>query len=231
MSVTMHERYLQSLKNIEGWVIVAEWAERFGQDFPDLLEKANREAEQQKNDTTGLREIAARISSCIATHRFDEHIEIDSSERPRKVRYLSAVEQEQHTAEELEEDVAPLKRGELIKRDEAALTPKEKYRVDEFESISKQLKAYFGLEFEVDHAHALLNSFEAGTHHPDNLQLLLKTHNAKKHCNNWQRFNLTEQVDYIDAAIKLQTLVAPRMGIVVDSSILASLFERLKAIY
>lgn len=231
MSLKMHERYLQSLKNIEGWVTVAEWAERFGLDFPDLLEKADREAEQQKNDTTGLREIAARISSCIATHLFDDHIEIDSSERPRRVRYLSEVEQEIHSAEELEEDVAPLKRGELIKRDEAALTPKEKYRIDEFEVIAKQLKVYFGLEFEVDHARALLNHLDAGPHHPDNLQLLLKAHNAKKNSHNWQRFSLAEQVDYIDAAIKLQFLVAPRLGIDVDSSILTSLFERLKAIY
>lgn len=117
MSLKMHKRYLQSLKNIEGWVTVAEWAERFG------------------------------------------------------------------------------------------------------------------LEFKVDHARALLNPLDAGAHYSDNLQLLLKAHNAKKNSHNWQRFNLAEQMDYIDAALKLQSLVAPRLGIDVDSSILTSLFERLKAIY
>jgi hypothetical protein len=231
MSETMQERYIQSLQNIGEWVTVAEWAERVGQDYPDVLAKAEVEAENQKNDTTGLREIAARISSRISRGRFADFIEIDTSEKPRKVRYLAEEEQARHDAEEVEEDVAPLKRTEIIKRDEGALSPQERYRVDEFETIAKQLKVYFGLDFEVDHAKALLNPSDPGPHHPNNLQLLLKAHNGKKNSGNWSRFTLSEQIDYLQAAIKLQTLVAPRMNIEVESSIIESLFGRLRAIY
>jgi hypothetical protein len=64
------------------------------------------------------------------------------------------------------------------------------------------------LDFEVDHSQALLNPDSPGKHHPDNLQLLLKSHNGKKHSKNWERFSLEEQVEYITTAINLQKIVA-----------------------
>lgn len=228
---TKQARFIESLKNINDWVSVAEWAVRVGEDYPDILADADRDALNQKNDTTGLREIAARLSSRISSGAFRDFIEIDASERPKKVRYSEKEEIEQHESEELEEDVAPLKRNEIIRRDQATLSAKEQYRIDEFEAISKQLKTYFGLEFEVDHASALLNPGNPGKHHPNNLQLLLKTHNAKKGADNWKRFDLDEQINYLQTAINLQNQVAARMGIIVDNSILESLLERIRAVF
>ncbi|MDY7025207.1 MAG: hypothetical protein SVC26_02565 [Pseudomonadota bacterium] len=75
------------------------------------------------------------------------------------------------------------------------------------------------------------NKREQGKHHPDNLQLLLKAHNASKNNTDWVRFTFEEQVDYIKSAIHLQSLIAGRMGIEIDSSVLDSLFVRLKQIY
>jgi len=99
------------------------------------------------------------------------------------------------------------------------------------ETISKQLRAYFGLDFEVDHAIALLNQTQPGIHHPDNFQLLLKAHNSKKSNNNWDRFTLNEQIEYILAAIKLQDLVASRFHIDMENTVFDSLIERLKSVY
>lgn len=73
------EKYLEALKTFTDYVTVSEWAQRFSEMFPDELQKANEQAANQKQDTTGLREIAARIS--IALHslvadKFD--VEIDN---------------------------------------------------------------------------------------------------------------------------------------------------------
>lgn len=231
MSKSFREKYLEALQTFDDWVLVSEWAQRFGEIYPELLEKANREAENQANDTTGLREIAARISSIISQGAYKDKIEIDTSERPRKVRYISDAERLQHETHEIEEDIAPLKRSEIIRLAEQAMSNAEKYRVDEFEVISKQLKRYFGLDFEVDHAQALLNKDQPGMHHPDNLQLILKSHNAKKNNDSWPRFSLEEQVKYIESVIETQGIVAKRMGLDITTEVLGSLLGRLSKIY
>jgi hypothetical protein len=229
--MSMRSKYLEALKTFDDWVIVSEWAQRFGELYPDLLAKAEREAENQANETTGLREIAARISSVISNGAYKNQIEIDTSERPRKVRYIPEELRDEHDAQDIEEDVEPLRRGEIIKRDLNEWHQKDQYRNDEFENISKQLKAFLGIEFEVDHAAALLNSDNPGKHHPDNFQLLLKAHNARKKNDNWPRFTFDEQTEYIHAAIRLQLIVAPKLNIEMDESVIDSLLERLSKVF
>jgi len=94
-----------------------------------LLIAADAQAAKQKNDTTGLREIAARLSSRLSSGGFGASVEVDASERPKKVRFLSAVEQKEHEAQEVEEDLAPLRRIDIIKRDSEQLSVAEQYRV------------------------------------------------------------------------------------------------------
>lgn len=103
--------------------------------------------------------------------------------------------------------------------------------VAEFEAIAKQLREYFGLNFEVDHAQALLNKDDPGSHHPDNLQLLLKAHNGTKNNKNWKRFSLEEQVAYIKAAIAFQALISERLGIDMVNTVLEALYSRLERVY
>jgi hypothetical protein len=211
--MSLDKKYLEALKATEGWVKVSEWAIRVGKLFPDVLEKAEIQAANQASETTGLREIAARISSRISSGAFSKEIEIDYSEKPRLVRYLQPTEQATHEEEEIEEDLAPLKRSEIIKKAADAFNTVERYRVSEFEAISAQLKQCFALSFEVDHAKSLLNQADPGPHHPDNLQLLLKAHNGMKNNHNWERFSVEEQIEYIEAAIKMQSLIATRLKI------------------
>ncbi len=229
MNIT--EKYIEALKSFDDWVIVSEWATRFGELHPDLLEKANKEAENQANETTGLREIAARISSAISRGAYENKIEIDSSERPRKIRFLTKELRTEYESHEIEEDIAPLKRDEIIRLAMQSMGSLEKYRGSEFEAIAKLLKSYFGLDFEVDHACALLSKDKPGVHHPDNFQLILKAHNAKKNNNNWDRFTIDEQVDYIESAIKMQKIVSSRFNIEIDLTVLDSLLERLKKVF
>lgn len=229
MSIT--EKYLEALSINDGWITVSQWAEKFGEMFPDLLEKAHNEAINQKTPSTGLREIAARISSNISRGAYTGLIEIDESERPRRVRRLTAAESENYIEKEIEDDLEPLTRSQKIKNDIEALSTKDRYRLSEFENIIDQLRSLFSLDFELDHAKALLNSTDPGSHHPDNIQILLKAHNRNKGVNNWPRFTFEEQVAYLRANIHVQRLVASRMGVDITEDVIESIIKRLELIY
>lgn len=230
-SQSISEKYLETLKENSDWITVSEWAIAVGEKFPDLLDKANKEAIQQKNETTGLREIAARISSRLATGGFDSHVDIDKTERPKKVRYRTSQEIKVDVENELEEDLAPLTRAEKEKNEEKLWTVKEKYRISELRTIISQLKHFFNLDFEFEHSKALMNPVDPGRHHPDNIQLLWKSHNARKNNDNWERFTIEEQIEYIRSLVRVQELVSSRMKIEIEKDVINSLMERLKSVY
>ena len=227
----IHEKYLEALKTFTDFVTISEWAVKFSEMYPDELEKANKQAANQKIDTTGLKEIAARMSSRISAGGFSKTVQIDDSERPKKVKYITEDELEELIQNEIDEDVEPLRRQDIINHANDQMKVLELYRISEFENIQKAFKLFFGVDFEIDHAQALLNDDTQGEHHPDNLQFLLKYHNGKKNKNSWNRFSFEEQVDYITKTISLQSLVADKFDIKIDKKILESLIDRLKAIY
>jgi len=230
-SALISERYLDALRKINGWTTVSDWAIKVGDLYPELLEKANLEAKGHKRPTTGIREIAARISSWVSTDGFAGKIEVDESERPKRVRILSDEEAYHYQEKSLESDLEPLSRAQKIKSDEATLNTKEKYRLAEFEAIINQLKSFFNLDFEFEHAKAILNPKDPGRHHPDNVQILLKSHNRLKGSANWERFTLKEQVEYIEAVVRVQKLVSSKMQIDLHDDVVGSIVERLKLVY
>lgn len=225
------EKYLESLKTFTDYVTVSEWAQRFSVMFPDELQKANEQAANQKQDTTGLREIAARISSRLSTGGYSKEVLIDDSERPRKVKYITKDELIVQEQIEIDEDIEPIRRQDIINNATNQLKIYELYRITEFENIQKAFKQFFGLDFEIDHAEALLNSEKQGEHHPSNLQLLLKYHNGKKNKNSWKRFTFDEQAEYIKKTIALHSLVAHKFDVEIDNKIYDSLLNRLKEVY
>jgi len=123
--MTKSKNYLEALKSFDKWVIVSEWATRVGELYPDLLETANQQAANQANDTTRLRELAARISSNLSSGGFLD-VEVDDSERPRKVRYISDTDKQTKIDDELEADIEPLTRAERIRSDFENLTEIER---------------------------------------------------------------------------------------------------------
>ena len=225
------EKYLEAIKTFTDYVTISEWAIKFSELYPDELEKANQQAANQKNDTTGLREIAARISSRLSTGGYSKEVLIDDSERPRKVKYITKDELIEQEQIEIDEDIEPLRRQDIINNATNQLEIFALYRITEFENIQKAFKQFFGLDFEIDHAEALLNNEKQGEHHPNNLQLLLKYHNGKKNKNSWNRFTFDEQVDYIKKSVALHSLVADKFEVEIDNKILDSLLNRLNEIY
>jgi hypothetical protein len=225
------EKYLETLRVINDWTTVSEWAVKFGELHPDLLEKAHNEALNHKKPSTGLREIAARIGSWISTGDFEQWVQVDDSERPRKVRYISPEEATKIVVKEIEEDVEPLNRAERIFEHEKSLTQKEKYRVAEIFDIAKTTSRMFRLDFEVDHAQAILSETNPGKHHPDNLQILTKSHNVRKNNSNWVRFTFEEQIDYMKSVIKVQKIVEHKMALELDDALIENIISRLKLVY
>ena len=171
--------------------------------------------------------MAARMSSMIASGRFDDCVSVNRSERRMKIKYISVSDREEIQTEEDEE----ITREEKIQSDIENLTVQELYRIEEVESINKQLKHDFCLDFELDHAKAIRNKEDPGTHHPNNLQLLLKIHNNRKSHKNWQRFTFDEQVEYLKAVINVQLLVSKKMCIEIHDDVIQKIIDRLKLIY
>lgn len=227
----IHEKYLEALKSFTDFITISEWAVKFGEMYPEELEKANEQAAKQKNDTTGIREIAARMSSRISAGGFVDTVQIDDSERPKKVKYITKDQLEENIQKEIEEDIEPLRRQDIINNAIDKMQILDLYRISEFENIQKAFKQFFGVDFEIDHAEALLNDEKQGDHHPDNLQFLLKFHNAKKNKKSWERFTLEKQSDYIKQTISLQSVVADRFDVKINNKILESLMNRLKEVY
>lgn len=226
------EQYIEALKSFNDHVTVSKWAEKVVENYPDFLEKVEKQANKHKNPTTGLREITARISATLSRNKFT-NVDVDSSERPKRVKYITPEELKEKIKENVEEDTFSLTRNEIIKNSEKSLeNTNNLYRIKELNDIQLKFKQFLNIDFEVDHAKALLNKTDPGEHHPDNLQLLLKYHNSKKNSNNWDRFNFKEQKEYILKVVELQKVVGVvRVGITIDENIVNSLLSRLEAIY
>jgi hypothetical protein len=222
---SISEKYLEALVNLDDWVTVSEWASQVEIMFPDLLQKANEEAKNQKRKTSGHKELTARIHSNMVRKAYEGKIEVDESERPKKVKFLA------HPELIEEEENKSISRDEIKFRDKEEWTENDRYRFDELEKIKKQLSTYLGVSFELDHAEALLNKSKPGKHHPDNLQILIKGHNGKKSDSSWGRFNLNEQIDYLNTMITAYNIIASKNDLDVEQGIISSLIERLKIVY
>lgn len=223
-------KYLEALKAAEAWVTVSDWAKKVAELYPEILAKADQEARGHKRKTNGLREIAARISSVIASGGYEGLILVDESQSPRRVKFLSF---DSTRSKELlaKEDIEEFDREVRIQSDYEKLSKVQQYRINELKEIARALKDVTGLSFHLDHAKALKNKTHPGKHGPENAQILLQIHNSGKSNSNWKRFSLKEQIDYITAAVRLQQLVAKKSRSKIDRKFLSSVLARLKAIY
>ena len=223
--MTITEKYIEALKEIGDWATAGEWALKVAEMYPDIMENANEQAKNQKNDTTGMRELTARLHSNVSRGAYEGKIEIDMDERPRKFRYALPEDIEKRIDEELDEEMACLTRTERIKKDYESLSTYDKYRIQELEAIAKAFNSYFKTDIEVDHAQSLMGD-NPGRHHPDNLQLISKTHNRIKSKKSWERMNLEKQLEYLEKMMAYHEMVFD-----VDDEILASLVERVRKVY
>lgn len=228
---SIRERYLLSLQKVGDWLTISDWAKVVAKDNPDLLDSANEQAKNQKQKTTGLREIAARLSSLTSSGALNDFILVDLESKPRRVMFATKDEIAAAQRIEIEEETEELTREDIIREHAEKFSTEERYRLSELEQIIKQLKLHFHLDFELDHASALLNEENPGKHHPDNVQLLLKSHNVRKNKQNWNRFSFEEQVEYLSAVVKVQKIVSSKMSIDLDEKVIDRIVKRLQLVY
>lgn len=224
MSKTKIECYLESLKRLDDWVTIGEWSNQVATDYPEILQEAEEQAKGHKRETTGIREIRARLGSRVSTGGYKDHVKVDQSERPKRVKYI-------HKEEAENEEIEEIKRDQIEFEDASSWTEDAKYRVEELKKIKKALGDYMGVSLVIDHAEALMNKDKRGKHHPDNMQILIHGHNVKKSNSNWKRFSFDEQITYLKKINESYLLISNVNGMSIENETIDRLFERLKTVY
>lgn len=220
-----NEKYLEALKQIKDWTTVSDWAKKVAELYPEILKEANKQSKSYKRPSTGVREIAARIGAKFSTTTYDGLVEIDDSQRPRRVRFIkSQISQHNQKLSEKEE----YNRSKKIRYDNKNLSSHENYRKKEFEKITKTLSKELHINFELEHAAPLKGG---GKDNPNNMQILIKAHNGKKSTSKWTRFTLEEQIDYIRALIDIQKNLEKKMGVKLNDKIIEMVIANLRNIF
>ncbi len=135
-----------------------------------------------------------------------------------------------NVAEEQEVQSAPT-RADIIKRDLSQMSVYDKYRLSEFEYIRNILNSVFNLDFDVDHAQAIANPDQPGSHHPDNLQIMTRRFNAVKNRKSWDRFSFEKQDKHIRHYAEHHLQHAKELGIDASQELLDLLIKRLEIVY
>ena len=84
------------------------------------------------------------------------------------------------------------------------------------------------LKFEVDHVSAVKNG---GKETANNMQILIKAHNAGKGTSKWRRFKSHEQIDYIKAVVKVQSILAKTNNIKLEKDFIDRIIKDLENIF
>ena len=141
--------------------------------------------------------------------------------------YFSSVEIENA----VQEAKNRLSRDAIIRRDLDEMSAYDRYRLEEIYTITKDLNKYFNLNFEVDHAQALLNMENPGQHHPDNLQILIERRNRIKGSNNWDRYSIDKQEEHLRYHVADHLEEGDLLGVTGCNEILEALIHRLRLVY
>lgn len=59
----------------------------------------------------------------------------------------------------------------------------------------------------------------------------LRSHNSTKSSSNCSRISLEEQIEYIEAVVSVQKIVAKRMGVDLHDEIIKAIIARLRLVY
>jgi hypothetical protein len=115
---------------------------------------------------------------------------------------LQEIEETEEIDQAVEDEKSELTREKKIKSDYDQLSTFEKFKIDQFYSIVKQINNVLNLRrnqdksfyFEVDHCQTIK---EGGSHIASNLQLITQEHNAVKNYHSTDRMTWDHQYDYI----------------------------------
>ncbi len=208
-----------------------EWAELVGKKYPELLKKATLQGSSRSPSRSGVSILSTSMSASLRGSKESVFIETVVVDNLTKFRYITEEKSLENIEKALDEEELYSTRAEIIKAGNSVMTKFDSFRYKEFQEIQKNFKTLLKLDFEIDHANALMNPTEPGDHHPDNLQLLNSRFNSIKGKYNWKRFTIEEQVKHIRdyAAPYLEHKI--NLNIEYGEDCLEILIKRLEAIY
>ncbi len=225
------EKSMETLEKTTGWLELWDWADLVYAEHSDIAAVMDSRGAGWAIPKPGRRVIWGELQGITrGNQRQPKNLIVDTS-GIKKVTYASdeEIEEYESNAEAKEEEY--LSRKDIIKRDEESLTQIEKWNIDDFYVIAKMLNDSFNLDFEVDHAKALMNPIDPGNHHPDNLQILSKRFNGIKNSKNWDRYSWEEQEEHIRDCVDPYLKNRERLDIDGTKEDLDYIIDRLKKIY
>jgi len=223
--MTKRERFVDVLKTFDTPITILEWANSVIEQYPSLLTQIN----SKTNEKMTLKDLAMTISLKVSKGEFSE-IKILENKPYRKVMYVSESMKNDLIKSEVKKDLESITLSSKIKEDIKKSTESDRYRLEELESIKKQLNRYFALNFVLHHATSLTNKDKQAKHHADNLQLLTKEHILIKK-DGESKFSIDEQKAYIKRVISIQLMINKNIDINLTDEVLEMLLERLEKVY
>ncbi len=225
--LNISEKYLEALKQIKGWTTVSDWAQKVGDLYPEILRKANKQSKSYKRPSTGTKEIAARIGAKFSTNAYKGLVDVDDSQKPRKVKFIKS-KNDRNNKKLPEENKESYNRSEIIRKHKKSLNSNEDYRMKELKQIVSTLSKELHINFELDHAFPLKRGGEGN---PDNMQILMTAHNRKKSSTKWDRFTIDEQIEYIEAIIKIQKKIENKIKVKINDQNIDLTIKKLRACF
>ena len=217
------DKLIETLQTFNKPVTIVEWVKRIVELYPSILTqlKGGKEID--------VRELTAILSLKVSKNEFP-NIVIVQNEPYRKIQYMTEEEKKAFIAKVVTEDIEPVEKDEKIKEDLENFTELDRYRVEEFHNIVKQLNEHFDLNLILSQVTESKNKKLEGKYHADNLQILTKEHTVSE-LNTQNKFTIDEQKSYIKRVIIVFSMVNKGLDIDARDEVLDLLLERLSKVY
>jgi len=223
--VTKKEHYLEVLKTFDRAVTILEWAKKVVELHPENLQQIN----SKTNETMTLKELVSGLSLKVSEGVFD-NVVVDNCKPYRRVQYVSETVKNTLMSRARAKDIELILLESKIKQDIQKSTESDRYRLEEFSNIVKQLNRYFKLDFQLHHTHSLLRDSKLGKHHVGNLEVLTEAHGKLKK-DAQKRFSIEEQKAYIKRIIAIHLMIRTDIELDLRDEVLDMLLERLTKVY
>ena len=223
--VTKKEQYLEVLKTFDNAVTILEWAKKIVKLHPSILKQIN----SKTNETMTLKELVSGLSLKVSDGEFS-NIVVENCKPYRRVQYVSETVKNTLMSRARAKDIELILLESKIKQDIKKSTESDRYRLEEFSNIVKQLNRYFKLDFQLHYTYSLLRDNKLAKHHVSNLEILTEVHSKLKK-EGFKRFSIEEQKAYIKRVISIHLMIRNDIELDLTDEVLDMLLERLTKVY
>jgi len=215
--MTKKEQYLEVLKTFNESVTILKWAKRVVEMYPTVLEKMT------------IKELVSGLSLKVSDGEFS-NILVENCKPYRRVQYVSTVVKNSLISKARVKDIELILVESKVNQDINKSTELDRYRLEEFMNIVKQLNRDFKLNFQIHYTHSLLRENKLGKHHVNNFEVLTEPHSKLKK-DAQKRFSIEEQKAYIKRIISIHLMIRKDIELDLTDEVLDMLLERLTKVY